>query len=394
MAAGIRSDTAADAKAGAASARGRPVSIASATARGSGSRSPTRAAAASWRADTIAAANRGRLRAPTSTTVWQAAAEFLDGARDGSIPTSSGRPYKPATLRGYDEALRLRIFPALGDVRLSELQRADVQEFADALTAEGLSASTVQNTLDPLRVICRRAVRRDVLMLDPTEGLELRRPTGKRERIASPSEAQSLLAALADEDRALWATAFFAGLRRGELRALRWFDVDLRGRVIRVERGWDAEEGEQSGKSAAARRQVPILDPLAMELGAHKLRTQRRGDDLVFGRTASEPFIPTTVRAHALKAWAGENTRRTKQAKDDRPVELLQPITLHEARHTCASLMIAAGVNAKALSSIMGHATITMTFDTYGHLMPGGLDEAARAANAYLARTTVSQHPR
>ena len=65
--------------------------------------------------------------------------------------------------------------------------------------------------------------------------------------------------------------------------------------------------------------------------------------------------------------------------------DTLESITLHEARHTCASLLIAAGVNAKALSVIMGHATIAMTFDTYGHLMPGGLDEAAAAANAYLA---------
>jgi integrase len=64
----------------------------------------------------------------------------------------------------------------------------------------------------------------------------------------------------------------------------------------------------------------------------------------------------------------------------------LEPITLHEARHTCASILIAAGVNAKALSVIMGHATIAMTLDTYGHLMPGGLDEAAAQTNAYLAR--------
>jgi integrase len=65
------------------------------------------------------------------------------------------------------------------------------------------------------------------------------------------------------------------------------------------------------------------------------------------------------------------------------------PAPLYATRrgsHTCASLLIAAGVNPKALSVIMGHATIAMTFDTYGHLMPGGLDEAAAAANAYLAR--------
>jgi integrase len=111
----------------------------------------------------------------------------------------------------------------------------------------------------------------------------------------------------------------------------------------------------------------------------------------VFGRTAAEPFNPETVRRNALVAWGWQEVPNPKP--DDGPKVILkraradaqQPITLHEARHTCASLLIAAGVNAKALSVIMGHATIAMTFDTYGHLMPGGLDEAAAAANAYLA---------
>jgi integrase len=280
------------------------------------------------------------------------------------------------------------VLSALGDMRLSEVQRADVQDLADRLTAEGLSASTVQNTIDPLRVIYRRAIRRDLLTVDPTEGLELRRPSGQRDRIAAPGEAASLLAALPEENRALWATAMYAGLRRGELRALRCSDIDLPSRAIRVTRGWDAVEGEQDGKSAAADRRVPILDPLAPELAAHLLRTGHTGDELVFGRTITKAFVPSTVRSRALAAWKAENERRIAQADDPATADLLVSITLHNARHTCASLMIAAGVNAKALSVIMGHATIAMTFDTYGHLMPGGLDEAAAATNAYLARLT------
>jgi integrase len=220
---------------------------------------------------------------PTSTTVREAAGAFIAGIRDGSIPTRAGARYKPATIRSYDESLRLRVLPALGDIRLSDLRRADVQDLADSLTAQGLSPSTIQNTIDPLRVICRRAVRRDLLVHDPTEHLELRRPNGRRERIASPEEADALLGALKDEDRALWATALYAGLRRGELRALRWSDIDIPKRVIHVQRGWDAVEGEQGGKSAAARRHVPILDPLARELAAHKLRSRRDGEALVFG---------------------------------------------------------------------------------------------------------------
>jgi integrase len=137
--------------------------------------------------------------------------------------------------------------------------------------------------------------------------------------------------------------------------------------VIHVQRGWDAVEGEQGGKSHAADRRVPILDVLVPELAAHKLRTKRGAEDLVFGRTAADPFVPSTTRSRALRAWEVENERRTA---DSRESDRLAPITLHEARHTCASILIAAGVNAKALSVIMGHSTIATTFDTYGHLMP------------------------
>jgi integrase len=355
----------------------------------------TQAEAKSWRADRLVAANRGTLRAPTGTTVWQAAEALMVGARDGSIPTTSGKRYKPSTLRGYRVALDKRLLPVLGDRRLGDVQRADVQDLADGMTAEGFSASTVHNTLDPLRVIYRRARRRDEVTHDPTEDLELRRPDGKRDRIASPAEAAKLIAAVDVEERALWATAFYAGLRRGELQALRAESIHLHERYIEAGRGWDAIEGEQEGKSEAADRRTPILDVLYPLLTAHLLRTGRRGSDLVFGRSAELPFNPETIRRNALVAWGWREVVERKDGKRRATLvkareDALEPITLHEARHTCASLLIAAGVNPKALSTIMGHATIAMTFDTYGHLMPGGLDEAAAAANAYLASRTVA----
>lgn len=354
----------------------------------------TQAEAKSWRADAIGAASRGKLRTPTTTTVRQAAEAFLAGARDGSIPAAGGGRYKPATIRGYAVGLNKRLLPVLGDMRLSDVQRRDVQDLADRMTADGLSASTVQNTLDPLRVIYRRAIRREEgVAVDPTEGLELRRPDGRRDRIADPAEAAALIAAIPDGERPLWACAFYAGLRRGELQALRWSDVALAGRTIHVCRGWDAIEGEQDAKSKAGDRRVPILDPLARELAAHKLRSANNGDDLVFGSRGGGPFSPETVRRHSLSAWGWKEVPNREQ---DGPkmtwikgrAGAVESITLHEARHTCASLLIAAGVNAKALSVIMGHATIAMTFDTYGHLMPGGLAEAAAQTNAYLARLT------
>jgi integrase len=90
----------------------------------------------------------------------------------------------------------------------------------------------------------------------------------------------------------------------------------------------------------------------------------------VFGSTAESPFEPRKLTGHADNAWKAAELER---------------ITLHECRHTYASLMIAAGVNAKALSTFMGHANISITLDRYGHLMPGSEAEAAELLNAYLA---------
>ena len=216
----------------------------------------------------------------------------------------------------------------LGDRRLTDIVRADVQDLADRLTGEGLAASTVQNTLDLLRAIFRRAIRRDQVAVDPTEHLELRRPKGQRDRIATPAEAVALLRALPDFERALWVTAFYTGLRRGELRAPRWSDVDLPGRVIHVARGWDDVEAEQDGKSDAAERDVPILDALAPELAAHKLRSGRSGDTLVFGPEPELAFYPSTVRNHALGACESANDRHLEAEEagtDPATVVLLDP---------------------------------------------------------------------
>jgi integrase len=161
----------------------------------------------------------------------------------------------------------------------------------------------------------------------------------------------------------------YAGLRLGELRALRVDDVDLAGGVIRVERGWDPAEGVIELKSHAGRRKVPIAAVLRDYLAEYLARVQTSGDELIFGNTPQSPFTANMLQRRADKAWKAAGLER---------------ITPHACRHTCASLMIAAGVNAKALSTFMGHANISITLDRYGHLMPGSEEEAAGLLDSYL----------
>lgn len=192
-------------------------------------------------------------------------------------------------------------------MRLADIARADVQDLADRLTGEGLSASTVQNILDPLRVIFRRAIRRDFVAVDPTEHLELRRPKGHRDRIASHRRRRrsSCCRCCPTSNGHCGRPPCTPGCVPASC-ALRWPDVDLPGRVIHGRRDWDDEEGEHDGKSDAAERDVPILDPLARELAAHKLRSGGSGDELVFGLTAEQPFYRSTVNGHAKAAWDAE----------------------------------------------------------------------------------------
>ena len=263
---------------------------------------PTLAAAKAWRADATSALGRGELRAPAPTTVREAAEVWLVGARDGRITNRSGDRYKPSAIRTYDQGLRLRVLPELGGKRLSDLRRIDLQDFADRMVAKGADPSTIQSTLMPVRAICRRALARGEIAVNPTTGLELPAIRGQRDRIVSPEVAARMIEALPRSERALWATALYAGLRRGELMALGWEHVDLAGGVIRVERSWDVKEGYIEPKGAVGRRKVPIPSPLRDRLVEHRMAgTSTEG--LVFGRTADRPFDPHRVVRRARTAW-------------------------------------------------------------------------------------------
>jgi integrase len=326
------------------------------------------AEAGTWLRDARTAVRRGRAVVRDVPSLEAAGAAWLEQAKAGIVRARGGHGYKPATVRGYQQALKLRAYPILGAEPLDEISRADIQALVDDLNAQGLAATTIETTVNAVRAIYRHEIGRDRLKVNPTRGVVLPSGGKRRERFATPAEARALIAAVCQEDKAVWATAFYAGLRRGELRALRSQAVDLEAGEIRVVAGWDAIEGEQPTKGRE-RRTVPIIGELRTILAAHALRTGRRGADLLFGATASRPFYTEGLQRRADEAW--------KAAK-------LERITPHECRHTFASIAIAAGVNIGTVSAALGHSSVTITWDRYHHLMPGTMDQAAEMIQGYI----------
>jgi integrase len=323
--------------------------------------------ARSWRSSMLLALRNVAPGQALSPTVKEAVLTWLDQIERGEVRNRSGKSYKPSVIRSYETSLRLHVLPVLGARKLTNVSRRDLQDLAEQI---GLahSASTVRNAINPLRSIFRRAVSRGVIATSPAEGLLLPAVEAGRDRIATPHEARALLHALPTEDQALWATAFYAGLRQGEIRALMADRVDVLGKRIHVQHSWDPKQGLVAPKSKSGRRAVPIPDILEDYLVRH-LEARSVNSGFVFGEAVGRPFRPGVVRRRALAAWKAHG---------------LDPIGFHEARHTYASICIAAGVNPKSLSTYMGHSSIATTYDLYGHLFPGDGDASAAAIDSFL----------
>jgi hypothetical protein len=183
----------------------------------------------------------------------------------------------------------------------------------------------------------------------------------------------ALLDALGDGERPVYATALLAGLRRGELWALRVLDVhgldeETTECWISVERSWDSREGVVDPKSKAGVRLTLLCETLRTILAEHIRRTGRSGDDLIFGKTASEPFVPWTIAKHADDAWRDAELER---------------VTLHQCRHGFDSFLDAAGVSEARADRYMGHAQNSVG-DRYRHRLRGQLRDDAERLEEYL----------
>lgn len=314
-----------------------------------------------------------------SITVAEAAVLWLARCDDNGLERS--------TREAYGQHVKLHIVPLIGARKLSQMTTPAVHAFADELAATR-SPAMVKRIVRSLGAIFSEARRRGLAATNPVSDAKIKvadRRKSKRPDIPSKADLRAILSAAAGKHRPLIVTALFTGLRASELRGLRWSAVDLKRRVLSVSERVDAWGEAGRPKSAAGEREVPLAPMVVNALKEHRLATPNGPDGLVFPSDQGTPLNHQNIINRVwnpLQIKAGLFTLDpTRRDADGEPVKLPRH-NFHALRHAAASLFIEQGLSPKRVQAIMGHSSITVTFDTYGHLFED--DEADQAAVAEI----------
>ena len=292
----------------------------------------------------------------TAITVREAADLFITRCETEGL--------RESTIRGYRQHIDLAIVPKFGAIKLSRLTTPAIEAWKDELLRTR-SRAMARRILTTFKAILAEARRRGLVAQNVATGVRVKKQAGDRHRIEIPTKAELNLMLERVEQaggprwRPFLITAIFTGLRQSELRALRWENVDLNAGVIRVCERADFRKRVGPPKSDAGHRDVPIGPFVANTLRAWRLASPSDAT-LVF--PTSRDTIYGMSKVHHQFWWPLMAS-----------CGLLEPggrpkYRFHDLRHCAASAWIAAGVTPKRIQTLMGHASIQMTFDVYGHL--------------------------
>lgn len=310
--------------------------------------------------------------------------EFIDPGearatiRDlGSSWLAAQTHLKPSSIRPLETSWRVHVEPQWGDRRVSEIRHSEIQTWCSHLSAEK-SATVVRRAHSILASVLEVAVRDRRISTNPARGIGLPRKVSKQRSYLTMPQVERL-AHHAGQHGALIMLLAYTGLRWGEATALRVQDVDmLRRRAVVRENAVRIGREIHVGTPKTHRvRSVPF--PTFMSEPIARACEGKGRDRLVFGDGL------THVRAtYGERGWFA-NAVRAAQAEDaDFP-----RLTLHDLRHTAASLAISAGANVKAVQAMLGHASATMTLDTYADLFDDDLEAVATRLEDARSRQSV-----
>ncbi len=290
-----------------------------------------------------------------------------------------------ATWQGYEQKVRLHIEPVLGKRPLSKLTAADVQRLLDAKRASGLSPRSVQYIHATLRAALGVAERWGLVarnVAELTEPITLRR---RHVRPFEPDEVERLLdICRTDRLGAFYTIAMAIGLRPGEALGLSWQDVDLDAPdpCVHVRHSLKKVAGGRlvlgEPKTSRSRRTIPLPAVAVRALREHRRR--QREERLAAGpRWREHGLVFTTTVGTAVDETAA--SRRFGRLQDEAQIPRRR---VYDMRHTAASLLLAQGVAPRVVMEVLGHSTYQLTMDTYSHVMPTLLKDAADAMDRAL----------
>jgi integrase len=319
----------------------------------------------------LAAADAGTLADPTTVTVAEYMRHYLD-----STLTQSGK-----TLERYRELAERQIIPHLGNVKLQRLRPEQLEQWHSKLLADGLSARTTGHAHRLLGLVLRRAVENGALTRNVAA---IRKPPAveaKEIEILSLEEVTATLDSLKGHMlHPIASLALLTGMRRGELLALEWGDIDLGRGVVRVERSLEETRAGlrvKPPKTKRGRRNIGLsADTVAMLREHRKAQIQLR---LALGQGGPPLVVFSTIEGGYLKPnGISRSWRQTCKARK------LPRCSFHALRHCHASMLIRAGVDILTISRRLGHSSASMTLDVYGHLMEGADAAAVKAIEGVL----------
>ena len=288
----------------------------------------------------------------------------------------------PSTFSNYQTVVRMHVLPGLGKKKLVELTVSDVDKLLSLKTDSGLSPSTVRRIRAVLAQCLDQAIRWELVHRNVATLSRSPKMNRREGRTLTPEQARHLLETLqGHQNEALYALMLSTGLRRGEALGLQWRDFDRTTGVLRVSRQLKREGSRlvtTDTKTSLSRRAVNLPAPMLKTLLEHEARQEAQKGQLgtawidsgyVFTSSIVTPIDPRNLYREFQKVC------RVAGLGDWHP---------HELRHSAASLMLAQGVKIQVVSQVLGHSSIRMTADVYGHLLDPDRREAAQAMGAML----------
>jgi integrase len=330
------------------------------------------------------------LTAMSTGTYIEASTLSVNDYLDRWLQNAAKGRVRERTFDDYSDLLKRYVRPALGKTRLCDLRPLDIQSLYTDMQDNGLSARTVRYTHAVLNSALKQAVQWQMLIQNPASLVELPKLTRKEMAALSVDEAARFLAA-AREDRfaLMFALALSTGMRPEEFLGLQWKDIDLEKGIATVQRAlvWrDKKQGWlfTEPKTAKSRRNIPLPASIVRALASHKARqgeqrlkagTKYENHDLVFATRNGAPLM----RRNILRSHFRPILKKTG---------LPASIRLYDLRHTCATLLLAANEHPKVVSERLGHSNITLTLDTYSHVLPSMQQGASEKLERMLFEKT------